>query len=77
MIELFSRYRSELMGLATVMVLLGHTVFYSNGAVSYGFLTDIVTLGYSGVEIFLFCPDLACTFLWRKRIIRKHFTNAD
>ena len=31
-----SKFRSELMGIATIMILLGHSVFYGQGFVDYG-----------------------------------------
>ena len=44
-----SKFRSELMGIATIMILLGHSVFYGQGFVDYGIFQDLFTLGYSGV----------------------------
>lgn len=57
------KYRQELMGIATIMILLGHTVFYGSEYVDFGYiLHDIVTLGYSGVDIFLFLSGFGLTF---------------
>ena len=67
------------MGIATIMILLGHSVFYGDGFVNYGFLNDFITLGYSGVDIFLFLSGFGLVFsiqknnkrtFWRHRINR-------
>ena len=42
-----------MMGIATIMILLGHVIFYSNGIVSFGIFNELITLGYSGVDVFL------------------------
>ena len=61
------------------MILLGHTIFYSGGGISYGIFTDIVTLGYSGVDIFLLLSGFGLVFsikknskalFYKRRIIR-------
>ncbi len=69
----------ELMGIATIMILLGHSVFYGDNYVDYGFLNDFITLGYSGVDIFLFLSGFGLTHsigkndkvtFWKHRINR-------
>ena len=57
-----SKFRSELMGIATIMILLGHSVFYGQGFVDYGIFQDLFTLGYSGVDIFLFLSGFGLVF---------------
>lgn len=49
-----SKYRGEIMGIATVMILVGHSIFYGQGAINWGIFNDLFTLGYSGVDLFLF-----------------------
>lgn len=61
-----SLYRTEIMGVATLMILLGHSVFYGQGFIDYGCLQDIFTLGYCGVDIFLFLSGFGLTFSMRK-----------
>lgn len=68
------KYRSELMGIATIMILFGHTVFYGPEYVNYGFLQEFVTLGYSGVDIFLFLSGFGLTFSITKNS-KKSFYN--
>lgn len=72
-------YRTEIMGIATIMILLGHSVFYGEGYVHYGILNDFITLGYSGVDIFLFLSGFGLAFsmnrnnkktFWKHRINR-------
>lgn len=60
--KIVSDNRAALMGIATIMILIGHSVFYGNGYVSYGFFNDIFTLGYSGVDIFLFLSGFGLYF---------------
>lgn len=57
-----SLLRTEIMGVATLMILLGHSVFYGQGFINYGCLQDIFTLGYCGVDIFLFLSGFGLTF---------------
>lgn len=61
-----SKFRSELMGIATIMILLGHSVFYGQGFVDYGIFQDLFTLGYSGVDIFLFLSGFGLVFSMKK-----------
>lgn len=49
-----SKYRGEIMGIATIMILAGHSIFYGQGYIDWGVLNDFFTLGYSGVDLFLF-----------------------
>ncbi len=67
--DLLCQYRNELMGIATIFILLGHTIFYSHGVISYGFLTDIITLGYSGVDIFLLLSGFGLVYSMKKNSI--------
>ena len=49
-----SQDRDALMGFATIIIFLGHTIFYSHGTIYYGpILNEIVTMGFIGVDIFL------------------------
>ena len=76
--ETIKKYRSEIMGIATIMILLGHSVFYGKGFVNYGFLNDFITLGYSGVDIFLFLSGFGLAFSIQnnnKRTFWKHRIN--
>lgn len=50
--DMLSHYRTEIMGVAAILIVLGHTVYWGN--INYGLLTPIITLGYSGVDVFLF-----------------------
>ncbi len=68
-----SLYRSEIMGVATLMILLGHSVFYGQGYIDYGCLQDIFTLGYCGVDIFLFLSGFGLTFSMRKNDTRTFY----
>lgn len=61
-----SSFRTEIMGVATLMILLGHSVFYGQGFVDYGFLQNLFTLGYSGVDIFLFLSGFGLVFSMKK-----------
>ena len=61
-----SKFRSELMGIATIMILLGHSVFYGQGFVDYAIFQDLFTLGYSGVDIFLFLSGFGLVFSMKK-----------
>ena len=54
------------MGIATIMILLGHSVFYGQGFVDYGIFQDLFTLGYSGVDIFLFLSGFGLVFSMKK-----------
>lgn len=54
------------MGIATIMILLGHSVFYGEGFVDYGLLHDFITLGYCGVDIFLFLSGFGLAFSIQK-----------
>lgn len=65
--DLLSKYRNELMGIATLFVLFGHTIFYSHGVISYGFLTDLITLGYSGVDIFILLSGFGLVYSIQKK----------
>lgn len=49
--DLLFRYRTEIMGIAAIMIILGHTVYWG---IDYGLLTPLLILGYSGVDVFLF-----------------------
>ena len=61
-----SKFRTELMGVATLMILLGHSVFYGQGIVDYGLFQNIFTLGYCGVDIFLFLSGFGLIFSMKK-----------
>lgn len=62
MLEDIKKYRQEVMGMATIMILMGHTVFYGPDYVHFGCLNDFITLGYSGVDIFLFLSGFGLFF---------------
>ena len=62
--SLISKYRTEVMGIASVMIMFGHTVFWGN--ISYGVFTPIVTLGYCGVDIFLFLSGFGLFYSMQK-----------
>ena len=62
MLQEIKNYRQELMGVATLMIYLGHTVFYGPEYVNYGFMNDVITLGYAGVDIFLFLSGFGLFF---------------
>lgn len=51
-LQLISKYRTELMGFATILILLCHA--YSNGVQLPHILEKILALGQTGVELFLF-----------------------
>lgn len=68
-----SLYRTEIMGVATLMILLGHSVFYGQGFIDYGYFQDIFTLGYCGVDIFLFLSGFGLSYSMRKNDTRTFY----
>ena len=52
-IKSVSKFRGELMGIATLMIFIGHSIFYRSD-VDYGIFQEIFRLGYFGVDIFIF-----------------------
>lgn len=69
------KYRIELMGIATILITLGHTVFYGQGYVNYGLLQNFLIFGYSGVDIFLFLSGFGLTFSIRKNTRQEFYKN--
>lgn len=62
--ELFSKYRKELMGIATIMILIIHSY---ECRVSYPNLLDMIfSKSYIGVDIFLFASGLGCWYSLNK-----------
>lgn len=70
-----STFRSQLMGIATLMIFFGHTVFYGQGTINYGILNDIVTLGYSGVDIFLFLSGFGLVYSIKRNNKRTFYSH--
>lgn len=68
-----SNYRAELMGIATIMILIGHSIFYGQGFIDYGYLQDIFTLGYSGVDIFLFLSGYGLVYSMQKNEVKDFY----
>lgn len=68
-----SKYRTELMGIATLWVLLFHY-----GKIGIPIIDSLSTLGYGGVDIFLFLSGIGLSFsikdgvksFYIKRILR-------
>lgn len=71
--RLVSLYRAELMGIATIMILLGHSVFYGRGFIDYGLLQEVFTMGYGGVDIFLFLSGYGLVYSIRKNSVREFY----
>ena len=58
--QLLSKYRSQLMGLATLMIIACHAP--ASGVALPGILTRILELGNFGVDMFLFLSGLGCYY---------------
>lgn len=59
-LNLFSRYRTELMGIAAIMVIITH--MHDNGVAMSEFVRRLTSVGASGVELFLFVSGFG---LWK------------
>lgn len=59
-LNLFSKYRTELMGMAAIMVIITH--MHDNGVAMYEFVRRLTSVGASGVELFLFVSGFG---LWK------------
>ena len=62
--SLLSKYRTELMGIATLMIILCHSLGYGCEFPS-DIIIHIFDFGNIGVDIFLFCSGLGCFFLYQ------------
>lgn len=51
-LSLFSKYRTEIMGIAAIMIIIGHAE--GNGVLMPWMMTKIIIQGGLGVDIFLF-----------------------
>ncbi len=71
MIQVISKFRTELMGIAAIMIIFGHTIFWKN--VNYGFLTPFITVGYCGVDVFLFLSGFGLYFSLNNNNSTKQF----
>lgn len=59
-LNLYSKYRTELMGIAAIMVIISH--MHDNGVEMYEPIRQLTGLGASGVELFLFVSGFG---LWK------------
>lgn len=59
-LELLSKYRTQLMGIAAIMIIICHAVSY--GVVLPSILKKITLYGNLGVDIFLFLSGLGCYY---------------
>lgn len=62
--HLFSRYRTELMGLSAMGIIACHT--YANGVVMPGWLWQFFSLGQLGVSVFFFLSGMGIWFSLRE-----------
>lgn len=74
--ELISKYRSVLMGWATLFILFGHSIFYGKDYVYYGpVLHQIIEYGYIGVDIFLFLSGFGLVYSIQKNTTTRFYRN--
>ena len=59
-LNLYSKYRTELMGIAAIMVIITH--MHDNGVAMYEYVRRLTSVGASGVELFLFVSGFG---LWK------------
>ena len=59
-LSLFSKYRMQLMGIATIMIILCHSVPY--GVVLHPFIRYVFSLCNMGVDVFLFLSGMGCCY---------------
>lgn len=70
--DLISKYRSELMGIAIIWVILYHLILTQNSPYSFGFLDSILGNGYGGVDIFLYLSGFGLVRSWNKCLQQNH-----
>lgn len=70
--DLISKYRSELMGIAIIWVILYHLILTQNSPYSFGFLDSILGNGYEGVDIFLYLSGFGLVRSWNKCLQQNH-----
>lgn len=64
--DLISKYRSELMGIAIIWVILYHLILAQDSPYSFGFLNTILGNGYGGVDFFLYLSGFGLVRSWNK-----------
>ena len=71
------KFRSCIMGVATVMILVAHAFFYGDGFVSTGssYLDKVMILGISGVDIFLFLSGYGLVNSFKNNNLRNFYKN--
>jgi len=70
--DLISKYRSELMGIAIIWVILYHLILAQNSPYSFGFLNTILGNGFGGVDIFLYLSGFGLVRSWNKCLQNNH-----
>ena len=65
-LSLVSKYRTQLMGVAAIFIILCHTSFYFGGKVQTLYSIYVNQMMQCGVDIFLLLSGLGCYFSYAK-----------
>lgn len=68
-LSLISKYRTQLMGTAMIWIMLFHTKI----SITIPIITSIKSIGYAGVDVFVFLSGIGIYYSWQKEPSYKHF----